>query len=84
MQLTTRESQLCLCPQMWGRHTVTLPVYEPKGLEWITSKLLSLCDFSFVPALVAVPEVGLDEARMPGVTLSSLSPKCGHRTEIRA
>lgn len=42
MQLTTYESQLCLCPQMRGRHAVTLPVYEPKGLEWIIAKPLSV------------------------------------------
>lgn len=70
---------LSLPPDVWARHTLTLPFTNQKGY---TGSFLnfSLCDFFFVPALVAVPEVGC-EAKMPRVTVSSLNPSVG--TELK-
>ena len=59
--------KFCLCHHMWTRHTSTLPIYKPRGLEWIVSKFLSLFDVSFIPGLVAAPEVGLGETKMKRV-----------------
>lgn len=65
-----------------ARHTLTLPFYEPKGLHWIISKLLSVISSLFLPLLQSL-RWGLGEAKMPRVTVSSpsLNPSVG--TELK-